>query len=39
VTVAINKGLVRDPLLCDWLLHGERDTDVLAALILANGQA
>ena len=33
VTVAINKGLVRDPMLCDWLLHGQRDTDVLAALI------
>jgi hypothetical protein len=35
VTVAINKGLVRDPILCDWLLNGHRTPDVLSALIAA----
>ncbi|HSQ58499.1 MAG TPA: HK97 family phage prohead protease [Gemmata sp.] len=33
VTVAIEKGLVRDPMLCDWLLHGEQEPDVLAELV------
>lgn len=34
VTVAINKGLIRDALLCDWLLYGPRLPDVLAELIV-----
>ncbi|MBA4065459.1 MAG: hypothetical protein C0501_17445 [Isosphaera sp.] len=33
VTVAVNKGLVRDPALCDWLLRGLRAPDVLAELV------
>ncbi len=33
VTVAINKGLVRDPMLRDWLLDGRHNPDVLTPLI------
>lgn len=33
VTVAITKGLVRDPALCDWLVRGPQPADVLAELI------
>jgi phage head maturation protease len=33
VTVAIEKGLVRDPVLCDWLVNAKAAADVLADLI------
>ncbi len=33
VTVAINKGLVRDPVLREWLVNGRTVSDVLAELI------
>jgi phage head maturation protease len=33
VTVALEKGLVRDPVLCDWLVNGEPVADVLADLL------
>lgn len=33
VTVAIEKGLIRDPDLCDWLLQDSAAPDVLSALI------
>jgi phage head maturation protease len=33
VTVAVTKGLVRDPALCAWLLRGLRGPDVLRDLV------
>jgi phage head maturation protease len=33
VTVAINKGLIRDPVLCDWFTRGAKAPDVLAELV------
>jgi len=33
VTVVIEKGLVRDPALCDWLVNGKPVADVLADLL------
>lgn len=36
VTIAVNKGLVRDPLLVDWLTHAVAGADVLADLVAAG---
>src|SRR5262249_12973253 len=36
VTVAITKGLVRDPALCDWLVRGPQFPDVLAELVKSD---
>ena len=33
VTVAVNKGLVRDPALCDWLVRNLHVPDVLRDLV------
>jgi Caudovirus prohead serine protease len=36
VTVALNKGLVRDPVLCDWLRSIAEPRDVLGGLVAAR---